>query len=118
MKILADFYLYNEKNENTSYNMNTKLSKIIKDSDEFIKTIDKDINFEILVIKWSDLYELLNKEGDIPLFKLLKIQKKFKICYGGYIKFRIIYETKEQITIFENSNNIKNNSLIIQYLNI
>jgi len=110
MKILADFYLYNEKNEKASYYMNTKLSKIIKDSDEFIKTTDKDINFEILVIKWSDLYELLNKEGDIPLFKLLKIQKKFKICYGGYIKFRIIYETKEQKTIFENSNNIKNNS--------
>ena len=56
MKILADFYLYNEKNEKASYNMNTKLSKIIKDSDEFIKTIDKDINFEIIVIKWSDLY--------------------------------------------------------------
>ena len=105
MKIFADFYLYNDKKENILYNSNTKISMIITDANNFIKTIDKYIDFDILVIKWNELYEILNKDGDIPLFKLLKVKKKFKICYGGYIKFKIIYNNKEQITIFENSSN-------------
>ena len=105
MKIFADFYYYNNKNENIFYDSNTKLSLIIKDSENFISLVDKNINLQSLVIKWSELYEILNKNGDIPLFKLLRIQKKFKICYGGYIKFRIIYNNKECLTIFQSSNN-------------
>ena len=105
MKIFADFYLYNDKKENILYNLNTKLSMIITDVNNFIKALDNNINFDILVIKWCELYEILSKNGDIPLFKLLRIKKKFKICYGGHIKFKIIYKNKEQITIFENSSN-------------
>ena len=105
MKIFADFYLYNDKKENILYNLNTKLSMIITDANNFIKALDNNINFDILVIKWCELYEILSKNGDIPLFKLLRIKKKFKICYGGHIKFKIIYKNKEQITIFENSSN-------------
>ena len=105
MKIFADFYYYNNKNENIFYDSNTKLSLIRKDSENFISLVDKNINLQSLVIKWSELYEILNKNGDIPLFKLLRIQKKFKICYGGYIKFRIIYNNKECLTIFQSSNN-------------
>ena len=101
MKIFADFYYYNNRNENILYDVNTKLSKIIKDSENFITTVDKNINLELLVIKWGELYEILNKNGDIPLFKLLRIQKKFKICYGGYIKFRTLYNSKECLTIFQ-----------------
>ena len=113
MKIFADFYYYNDKNENILYDANTKLSTIIKDTENFIYTVDKNINLQLLVIKWSELYEILNKNGDIPLFKLLKIQKKFKICYGGYIKFRIIYNNKESLTVFQitnNNNEISNNN--------
>ena len=79
MKIFADFYYYNNKNENIFYDSNTKLSLIIKDSENFISLVDKNINLQSLVIKWSELYEILNKNGDIPLFKLLRIQKKFKL---------------------------------------
>lgn len=110
MKIFADFYYYNNKNENILYDTNTKLSIIIKDAENFISTVDKYINLQLLIIKWSELYEILNKNGDIPLFKLLRIQKKFKICYGGYIKFRIIYNNKECLTVFQNT---KNNNEII-----
>ena len=116
MKIFADFYYYNNKNENILYDVNTKLSKIIKDSENFITTVDKNINLELLVIKWGELYEILNKNGDIPLFKLLRIQKKFKICYGGYIKFRTLYNSKECLTIFQNTkykNEISENNINI-----
>ena len=105
MKIFADFYLYNEKNENIFYSVDTKLSIVIKDVDDFIRKVDNNYNFENLVIKWSELYEIINKNGDIPLFKLLRIQKKFKICYGGFIKFRIIYNSKEQFSIFNYEKN-------------
>ena len=105
MKIFADFYLYNCKKENIVYNTNIKLSMIIKDVNGFINALDKNINFENLVFKWSELYEILDKNGDIPLFQLLRIKKKYKICYGGYIKFKIIFKNKEQITIFANSKN-------------
>ena len=107
MKILADFYLYNIKKENVPYNSDTKLSLVIKDIDEFLNISDKNINFEVLVIKCSELYEILNQKGDIPLYEMLKINKKFKICYGGYIKFRIIYNSKEQFTLFEIGKNQK-----------
>ena len=112
MKILADFYLYNTKKENVSYNLDIKLSAIIKDINEFLKVSDKNINFEVLVIKCSELYEILNQKGDIPLYELLKINKKFKICYGGYIKFKIIYNSKEQFTIFEKNQKEMNNGNI------
>ena len=107
MKILADFYLYNIKKENVPYNLDTKLSLVIKDIEEFLKISDKNINFEDLVIKCSELYEILEQKGDIPLYEMLKINKKFKICYGGYIKFRIIYNSKEQFTLFEIGKNQK-----------
>ena len=77
MKILADFYLYNIKKENIPYNLDTKLSLVMKDIDEFLKVSDKNINFEVLVIKCSELYEILEQKGDIPLYELLKINKKF-----------------------------------------
>lgn len=118
MKILADFFFYNSKNENILYSINTKLTTIIKDVDDFIRKVDKNINFEILVIKWSELLDIFNKNGDIPLFKLLKIKQKFKICYGGYIKFKIIYNSKEELIIFENNtykDEIKENKLFLVY---
>ena len=104
MKIFAYFYFYNNKKENIPYNIDTKLSIIIKDVNEFLLASDKNINFENLVIKWSDLYELFKKNGDIPLFKLLKTSKKFKICYGGYVKFLVKYNSKVQSTIFKANN--------------
>ena len=118
MKIIANFYFYNYKKENVLYSFDTKLSIIIKDVNEFLLSSNKDINFEVLVIKWSELYELFKKNGDIPLFKLLKINKKFKICYGGYIKFLISYNSKEQLTIFEIHNNLIINKffLILDFL--
>ena len=114
MKIFADFYYYNNNNENILYDENAKLSQIIKDIENFLIKVDKNINFELLVIKWSELYEILNKNGDMPLFKLLKMKKKFKICYGGYIKFRIIYNSKECLPVFESTKNkseINNNNI-------
>ena len=112
MKILADFYLYNIKKENVSYNLDIKLSTIIKDINEFLKVSDKNINFEALVAKCSELYDILNQKGDLPLYELLKINKKFKICYGGYIKFKVIYNSKEQFTIFEKNQKEINNGNI------
>ena len=118
MKIIANFYFYNSKKENIEYDKNTTLSILIKDSNIFIKEIDKNIDFDKLVTKWNDLNIFLEKYGDIPLFKLLKIQKKFKICYGGYIKFNIIYKNIEQFTSFENNNIINDtnkNQLFLIY---
>ena len=112
MKILADFYLYNIKKENVSYNLDIKLSTIIRDINEFLKVSDKNINFEALVAKCSELYDILNQKGDLPLYELLKINKKFKICYGGYIKFKVIYNSKEQFTIFEKNQKEINNGNI------
>ena len=112
MKILADFYLYNIKKENVSYNLDIKLSTIIKDINEFLKVSDKNINFEAVVTKCSELYDILNQKGDLPLYELLKINKKFKICYGGYIKFKVIYNSKEQFTIFEKNQKEINNGNI------
>lgn len=112
MKILADFYLYNIKKENVSYNLDIKLSTIIKDINEFLKVSDKNINFEAIVTKCSELYDILNQKGDLPLYELLKINKKFKICYGGYIKFKVIYNSKEQFTIFEKNQKEINNGNI------
>ena len=109
MKILADFYLYNYKEENIEYNINTNLSLIISNVHKFIKEYDKEIDFNKLVTKWNELNAFLEKYGDIPLFKLLRIQKKFKICYGGYIKFRIIYNKIEQMIIFQSNDFIINN---------
>ena len=105
MKILADFYLYNTKNENIEYNLKTPLSLIILHANKFIKEYDKDLDFNMIVSKWSELNKFLEQYGDIPLFKLLKIQKKFRICYGGYIKFRIIYNKIEKAVIFQSNNN-------------
>ena len=110
MKILADFYFYNSKNENIEYNINTTLSIIIKDANNFILLNDKNINFNNLVNKWSELNIFFDKYGDIPLYKLLKLQKKYKICYGGYVKFKIIYQKIEQFIILQNINNTTNNN--------
>ena len=115
MKIFADFYLYNSKKENVQYSKDTILSIIIKDSNKFINEVDKNINFDILVVKWSELINFLDKYGDIPLFKLLKMQKKFKICYGGYIKFRIIYNKIEEIILFKKEDNKNNNKIFLVY---
>ena len=108
MKILADYYLYNSKKENVEYAKDTLLSIIIKESNIFIKEVDKNINFNNLVTKWNELNKFLDKYGNIPLYELLKKQKKFKICYGGYIKFKIIYNKIEQFILFK-SNNSDNN---------
>ena len=113
MKIFAYFYFYNNKKENIPYNIDTKLSIIIKDVNEFLLTSDKNINFENLVIKWSELYELFKKNGDIPLFKLLKTSKKFKICYGGYVKFLVKYNSKVQSTIFKANNYVELNKFFL-----
>ena len=114
MKIFADIYLYNTKKEDILYNINTSLSTILKDADEFIKIVYKEKEYENLVIKWSELNNIFNKYGDIPLFKLLRLQKKFKICYGGYIKFRVTYNTKELINLFVN-NKIANNETMDKF---
>ena len=116
MKILADFYLYNYKKENIEYNINTNLSLIISNVQQFIKEYDKDMDFEKLVTKWSELNEFLEKYGDIPLFKLLRIQIKFRICYGGYLKFRIIYNKIENMIIFQSNNITINNKNFIYNL--
>ena len=123
MKIIANYYLYNSKKENIEYDRNIGLSKIIKDSNAFIKEVDKNIDFPELVVKWSDLNAFLDKYGDIPLFKLLKIQKKFRICYGGYMIFNILYNNVEEFILFENKNIIKTtkkiyliNNYILKYL--
>ena len=109
MKILADFYLYNYKKENIEYNINTNLSLIISNVHKFIKEYDKEMDFNKLVTKWNELNVFLEQYGDIPLFKLLRIQKKYKICYGGYIKFRIVYNKIEQMIIFQCNDFIINN---------
>ena len=92
MKILVDFYLFNSKKEGLEYDKNITLSTIIKDVNKFIIEVNKEMDFDNLVNKWNELIAILDKFGNIQLFKLLKIQKKFKICYGGYIKFRILFD--------------------------
>ena len=115
MKILADFYLFNYKKEGLEYDKNITLSTIIKDVNKFIIEVNKEMDFDRLVNKWSELITFLNKYGNIELFKFLKIQKKFKICYGGYIKFRIVYDKVEQIVTFKNNDNKNENNLYLLY---
>ena len=120
MKILADYFLYNSKKENVEYEQNTPLAVIIKESYAFIQEVDKNINFDNLVTKWNELNKFLDKYGNIPLYKLLKIQKKYKICYGGYIKFKVIYNKTEQFILFKSNNSYNNenknkNSLFMIY---
>ena len=115
MKILADFYLFNSKKEGLEYDKNITLSTIIKDVNKFIIEVNKEMDFDRLVNKWSELITFLNKYGNIELFKFLKIQKKFKICYGGYIKFRIVYDKFEQIVTFKNNDNKNENNLYLLY---
>ena len=115
MKILADFYLFNSKKEGLEYDKNITLSTIIKDVNKFIIEVNKEMDFDRLVNKWSELITFLNKYGNIELFKFLKIQKKFKICYGGYIKFRIVYDKVEQIVTFKNNDNKNENNLYLLY---
>ena len=115
MKILADFYLFNSKKEGLEYDKNITLSTIIKDVNKFIIEVNKEMDFDRLVNKWSELITFLNKYGNIELFKFLKIQKKFKICYGGYIKFRIVYDKVEQIITFKNNDNKNENNLYLLY---
>ena len=115
MKILADFYLFNSKKEGLEYDKNITLSTIIKDVNKFIIEVNKEMDFDRLVNKWSELITFLNKYGNIELFKFLKIQKKFKICYGGYIKFRILYDKVEQIVTFKNNKNENNFYLMYKY---
>ena len=115
MKILADFYLFNSKKEGLEYDKNITLSTIIKDVNKFIIEVNKEMDFDRLVNKWSELITFLNKYGNIELFKFLKIQKKFKICYGGYIKFRILYDKVEQIVTFKNNDNKNENNLYLLY---
>ena len=115
MKILVDFYLFNYKKEGLEYDKNILLSTLIKDVNKFINEVNKDMDFDKLINKWSELITFLDKYGNIPLFKLLKIQKKFKICYGGYIKFRIIYDKIEQIITFKNNDNKKENIFYLLY---
>ena len=115
MKILANFYFYNAKKENIEYDKKIKLSTIIKHVNKFIIEQDKDINFDNLVTKWSDLNNIFKEYGDIPLFKLLKMKKKFKICYGGYIKFILEYNKMEQITLFQNDLDINLNKFYSLY---
>ena len=119
MKIIANFYLYNSKKENIEYDRNITLTTIIIEANKFIKEVDKNIDFEQLVTKWSDLKIFLEKYGDIPLFKLLKIEKKFKICYGGYIRFKVLYDNIEQFISFKSKNKINNTNkvyLIYNYI--
>ena len=115
MKILADYYLFNSKKEGLEYDKNITLSTIIKDVNKFIIEVNKEMDFDRLVNKWSELITFLNKYGNIELFKFLKIQKKFKICYGGYIKFRIVYDKVEQIVTFKNNDNKNENNLYLLY---
>ena len=115
MKILANFYFYNAKKENIEYDKKIKLSTIIKHVNKFIIEQDKDINFDNLVTKWSDLNNIFKEYGDIPLFKLLKMKKKFKICYGGCIKFILEYNKMEQITLFQNDLDINLNKFYSLY---
>ena len=118
MKILVDFYLFNSKKEGLEYDKNIALSTIIKDVNNFIIEVNKEMDFDKLVNRWSELITLLDKYGNIPLFKCLKIQKKFKICYGGYIKFRIVYDKVDQIITFKNNDNknVNNFYLIYNYI--
>jgi len=115
MKILADFYLFNSKKEGLEYDKNITLSTIIKDVNKFIIEVNKEMDFDNLVNKWNELIAILDKFGNIQLFKLLKIQKKFKICYGGYIKFRILFDKIEQIIIFKNSVHKNENNFFLLY---
>ena len=51
MKIIANFYLYNSKKENIEYDKNITLTTIIVEANKFIKEVDKNIEFEQLIIK-------------------------------------------------------------------
>ena len=117
MKILLNFYFRNTKKENIEYDKYITLSKIIEHINKFIQEEDQTINFDSLVTKWSDLNNILNKYGDIPLFKLIKLKNKFKVCYGGYIKFIVLYNKIEIITLFQNhyNNNINNKNHLNEF---
>ena len=73
-----------------------KFVAIIEDSKNFLLSVNPTINIENLLVKWNELITIQKNEGNIPLFKLLRIQKKYKICYNGYIKFFTIYKKIEQ----------------------
>ena len=98
MRIIVNIFYNNSNLRIEDLNININLDDIIKKVKEFIVKETPNIDFKNLIEKWSELEDIKKNEGNISLRQLLRKNKKFKIGYGGYIKFEIYYEKIEVFT--------------------
>ena len=99
MKIIANIFYNNSNLKIEDLDIKINIDYIIEKINEFIIKETPNVDFKNLIEKWSELEEIKKNEGNISLRQLLRKNKKFKIGYGGYIKFEINYE---KIEIFDN----------------
>ena len=100
MKIIAIIHYNNSNLKIENFDVKTKLEIIIEQITKFIMKETPNIDYNNLIFKWSELENIKKIEGNISLRQLLRKNKRFKIGYGGYVRFEINYE---KIEIFSNS---------------
>lgn len=100
MKIVS-VCCYNNFNEiNETFTLSTTLHEIIDYVNQFLKKHEPNININKIVLKHSELYNIFQVQPNTQLRYLIRNNNKYKICYGGYIKFTVTYNN---IEIFPNT---------------
>lgn len=99
MKIIAAIYYNNSIHTIETYTLATKIENVIEDVKQFILSQTPKIDYDNLIIQWSELIKYQQHYPEITLRCLLRAHQKMKIGYGGYIRFNLHYE---HIEIYDN----------------
>lgn len=117
MKIIASIYYNNSIHTIKTYTLGTKIENVNEDVKQFILSQTPKIDYDNLIIQWSDLIKYQQNYPETTLRCLLRDHQKMKIGYGGYIRFNLLYE---HIEIYDNLllSESPNNKLNKCFLNV
>lgn len=100
MRIIATVFYNNSNISIKNYELSTNIDTVINDTKAFILNQTPTIDYNNLIVQWSELIKFSTDYPKITLRLLLRKKKRFTIGYGGYIRFETLYE---DIEVYDNT---------------